>query len=63
MLTSLNFLIICLIIMKFTFWKIVIANLRLLLSCQSTLSWTYTTRAGSLAKDILDSDGDKVWKF
>ena len=45
------------------FWKFLIANFRLFLSCQSTLPWTYTTGAGSAAKDILDTDRDIIWKF
>ena len=38
-------------------WKFLVDIL--FLSCQSTLPWTYTTGAGSAAKDILDSDRDK----
>ena len=43
--------------------KNLIANLRLFLSCQSTLPWSYTTGAGYVSRYILDSDGDKVWKL
>ena len=33
---------------------LLIANLRHFFRCESTLPWTYTTEAGSTAKDILD---------
>ena len=39
---------------------ILIANLRLFFRGQSTLPWTYTTGAGSAAKDILDLDRETV---
>ena len=39
---------------------LLIANLRLFFRGQSTLPWTYTTGAGSAAKDILDLDRETV---
>ena len=42
------------------FFCILIANLRLFFRGQSTLPWTYTTGAGSAAKDILDLDRETV---
>ena len=40
--------------------NLLIANLRLFFRGQSTLPWTYTTGAGSAAKDILDLDRETV---
>ena len=34
---------------------------RIFLSCQSTLPWSYTIRAGSTAKDSSDSDRGIIW--
>ena len=40
--------------------SLLIASLGLFSHDQSTLPWIYTTRAGSVAKDILDSDRGTV---